>query len=62
MWYSNLIESMNIFQKYNQQGVLKAEHGIILTHVLTTEISEQDRDRLIELGWHTDHGYFALFV
>jgi len=62
MWYSNLIEAMNIFNKYNRQGVLKAEHGIIYTHILTSEVDPEDKKKLIDLGWHEDHGYFACFV
>ena len=62
MWYSNIIEAMHIFDKYNRQGSLKAEHGIIYTHILTSEVDPEDKKKLIDLGWHEESGYFACFV
>jgi len=62
MWYSSIIEAMSIFEKYNRQGTLKAEHGIIYTRILTTEVDSKDKEKLFKLGWHEDHGFFAYFA
>lgn len=51
----NIIAGLQIFDKYN--GDVSAEHDVIYAGCMTNnEISQEDQDKLSELGWKFNDG------
>jgi hypothetical protein len=53
----NIIKGLEIFEKYDLNGYVCAEHDVICGISLDTEISEEDRKVLEELGWSENKEY-----
>lgn len=63
MQYDNMIEVFNIFNKYDNNGMLHAEHDTLYAGPDPEIVSAKDTARLAELGWNADgDGSFMLFT
>lgn len=55
---NDLIEALNIFRKYkNSDYPTHCEHAILMIADITEEVSDEDKNRLEELGffWDNEH-------
>lgn len=57
MTRDNIIKGLQIFEKYDTDGCVCAEHDVICGIALDTEISEEDRKIFDELGWFESEEY-----
>ena len=59
--WSEMAEAFNIFAKYSNKDSsyddTYAEHDVIYAGPKPEEVSEEDKKRLDELGWHPSEGY-----
>ena len=62
MRYSLLDKALEIFKKYNPDGLIHAEHEYIYTYLSVKSVSQEDRDSLKELGWHENGNLFCIFT
>jgi hypothetical protein len=53
--YRAWAEAFQIFMKYEEDFDISAEHDQIWAGPSINLPSEEDRQRLLELGWHIDH-------
>jgi hypothetical protein len=63
--YDQIIEGLTIFKKYkdNNAGSFAAEHDEIFAGPSPEDVSEADKKKLEELGWHeSDYECFSKFV
>lgn len=64
MSYSKYIEAFQIFEKYDHYKSVAAGHDAIYAGPDPEEVSNQDMNELIELGWLPDNedGCFYIFI
>jgi hypothetical protein len=61
---TQLIEALQIAEKYDADGWTESDHDVIFLMPLGTNVSEEDVKRLEDLGCHVSEEYdcWAMFV
>ena len=55
-----MIEAFTIFRRY-EDGDIAAEHDIIYAGPAPNDVSEDDKLKLAELGWHVEEEFDCFF-
>ena len=62
MNYADLNKALKIFNKYNPDGLIHAEHEYLYTYLSVKSVSQEDRAVLKALGWHENIDFFSIFT